>query len=268
MATFYETITAAIADIEANGFDSTQRIDAWMARIEQAARTSATPEHIVQESLNRMMQGIYTRMIERGGIAKVHKGISRFTIDRLKPKLRSELDRRMMASAQLIKLNRKQMIDQTLKRFSGWATSVPKGGSRAVDTMDVKANIKKSFSAQPYEVRRVMIDQGAKLTSDLSNIIAVDGGAIAAEWNSHFRVSGYDYRPDHKERDSRVYAIRGSWAMTAGLMNKGAGYTDEMTRPGEEVFCKCGYTYLYSLRDLPPEMLTFKGEKSLEAARI
>jgi len=265
---FYETISEAIRDIEQHGYDSQSRLDGWISRIEQAAQQSARPEATVQAALNRMLQGIYSKMIDRGGAFKVHKGISKFTVEKLSPRLRAELDRRIMASAQLIKLNRRQMIDETIRRFSGWASSIPKGGSRAVDTMKVKANIKKSFAAQPYEVRRVMIDQGHKLTSELSNIIAVDGGAIAAKWNSHYRQTGYNYRPDHKSRDGKVYAIRGSWAMQQGLMNKGAGYTDEITKPGEEVSCRCQYTYYYNLRDLPDSMLTNKGIKALEASRM
>jgi hypothetical protein len=55
--------------------------------------------------------------------------------------------------------------------------------------------------------------------------------------------------------------------MKAGLMNKGAGYTDEMTKPGEEVFCRCAMQFVYALRDLPPEMLTHKGETALATAQ-
>ena len=268
MANFYDTITEAIRDIEAHGFDSEQRITRWIGLIEQAAKDSMMPEHVVNQALSGMMQGIYKKMIERAGIMKMHKGISRFTIDRLSPKLRNELDRRIMASAQLIKLNRQQAIAQTIQRFSGWASSIPAGGSKAVDVMDVKANLKKSFSAQTYEYRRVAIDQGHKLVASLNEIIAVDGGAIAGEWNSHWRQKNYSFRPDHKARDGKVYAIRGNWALEKGLMTKGAGYYDDMTAAGEEPFCRCSITWIHNLRDLPESMLTAKGEKAIEAARM
>jgi hypothetical protein len=217
--------------------------------------------------MSRAMHGIYSRMVDGGGYTQIHKGVSRFTIERLKPKLRAELDRRIMASSSLIKLNRKQMMEQTRQRFAGWSTSIPIGGSRAVDKREVAANLKKSFSALSFDTRRVLIDQGHKLTSELNNIIAVDGGAIAGIWKSHFRQAGYNARPDHAARDGKFYAIRDSWAMKAGLMNKGAGYTDEMTKPGEEVFCRCAMQFVYALRDLPPEMLTHKGETALATAQ-
>jgi hypothetical protein len=48
-------------------------------------------------------------------------------------------------------------------------------------------------------------------------------------------------------------------------MNKGEGYTDEMSTPGEEVYCRCAYVYIYSLRKLPDEMLTIKGKNLLNS---
>jgi len=42
-----------------------------------------------------------------------------------------------------------------------------------------------------------------------------------------------------------------------------AGYTDEITTPGEEVFCRCFYRWIYNLRDLPKDMLTIKGKEQL-----
>lgn len=262
---FQQVISDAIADIEKHGFDSQARIDGWMDRIAAAARAELTPEPKLQAILSASLASIYRRGVERGGILKMHVGISRFTVDQLKPRLRAELDRRIMASAQLIKLNREQSIAKTLQRFSGWSTSVPAGGSRVVDKPEVKDDLKKALRSLPYEERRVAIDQGHKLLSAINDIIATDGGAIAGEWHSHFRQPGYDYRPDHKERDSKFYLLRGNWAQEKGLVKPvPAGYTDNITQPGEEPFCRCNYRYIYSLRALPDEMLTAKGRESLK----
>jgi len=258
---FYQVIQAAIADIEANGFDSQARIDGWIERIETAARASFfIPERTLQQMLSTTLATVFKRAVERGGVLKMHPGVSRFTLDRIAPRLRNELDRRIMASVQLVKLNREQAMAKTLQRFSGWATSIPAGGSKAVDTLEVKDDLKKALKSLSYEERRVSIDQGHKLLATINDIVATDGGAIAAEWHSHYRQPGYDARPDHKERDGHIYLIRGNWAQEKGLCKPGAaGYTDEITQPGEEVFCRCNYRYIYSLRGLTDDMLTAKG---------
>lgn len=268
MATFFETVTAAIKDFEENGFDSVERLAYWTDRIRRAAVESLTPEHVLEETLKQTLSGIYKRMIEDGQIIKTHIGISRFTVDRIKPKLRTELDRRMMVSRSLIKLHREQMIEKTTQRFAGWASSVPAGGSRAVEVKDVKDNIRKALTSLPFEERRCIIDQSAKFVSALNDVIATDGGAIAGRWHSQWRRRGYSYRVDHKERDQKVYAIRDNWAIQKGLMKAGPdGYTDQITKPAEEVYCGCSYQFLYNLRDLPESMITARGRESLTEAR-
>jgi hypothetical protein len=70
--------------------------------------------------------------VGRAGALKRHQGISRFTLNYLEPKLRTELDRRILASVDLIQLNRRKAIDTTLSRFSGWASSIPSADSIAL----------------------------------------------------------------------------------------------------------------------------------------
>src|SRR6185312_4824144 len=264
---FRRTIMDAVADIEAHGYDSQQRIEFWIAEIRKAAIASMVPAHMLEAALNETLRSIYRRLIEKGQIVRLHPGIARFTIERIKPQLRAELDRRIMASANLIKMNREQAIAKTIQRFSGWATSIPAGGSEAVEKREVKTHIRKSLAQLPYDERRVLIDQSHKLRASLSDIIAVDGGAVALVWRSHWRTPGYDYREDHRERDGKVYTLRGNWAIERGLMKAGpAGYYDDITAVGSEIFCRCYATYLYALRDLPAEMLTRKGRDALDSA--
>ncbi|MFP1463127.1 hypothetical protein ACLB1E_23590 [Escherichia coli] len=51
--------------------------------------------------------------------------------------------------------------------------------------------------------RRVAIDQGHKLASNVKYLLAVQSGAIALRWHSNWRRPGYKYRQDHKERDEK-----------------------------------------------------------------
>ncbi|KGC15560.1 hypothetical protein DM48_366 [Burkholderia gladioli] len=264
---FYSVVTDAIRDFEENGFDSAERLQYWVERIRSAAVASMTPESVLNETLTRTLQGVYKKMIDGGQIIRTHSGVSRFTVDRLKPQLRAELDRRMMVSRSLIKLNREQMVEKTVQRFAGWASSIPAGGSRAIEVKEVKDNLRKALTSLPFEERRVHIDQTAKFTAALNEIVAVDSGAIAVQWNIR-HSAGYHNRPDHKEREGKIYLLRSSWAKDKGLVKPGpAGYYDDVTSFGEEVFCSCFGRWLYSLRDLPPEMLTQAGEKALAEAK-
>ena len=134
--------------------------------------------------------------------------------------------------------------------------------------MGVRRDLSKAAQQFRFETRRREIDQGHKLTAAIDDIIGRQSGAIAAEWISSWRRMNYDYRKDHKDRDEKVYAIRGNWAIEKGLMNKGDGYTDEMTMPGEEVSCQCRYKYINSLSQLPESMLTKKGKEHIEQVRL
>lgn len=265
--TFYEILSAAVNDIAAHGYDNQGRLDVWIERLKHAAIQQMISPEVMQRMLNDSMRSIFDRLIEREGILKTHD-VARFTLAKVRPQLRAELDRRIMASAQLIKLNRTDAINKTIQRFSGWATSIPPGGSKATDKKDAKDDVKKALRQLPFVERRVLIDQGHKFEAELSKIVATSGGAIALKWRSHWRQPGYDYREDHKERDGLYYALRGNWAIAKGLMKAGAaGYYDTVTAVGEEIFCRCFAVYIYSIRRLPDDMVTAKGRMALQASK-
>jgi hypothetical protein len=266
---FYAVLTAAVNDLSLHGFDGIERVESWVKKIRAAAIASMIPEYMLDEQLKATFKASYTRLVERGTILKYHPGVSKFTLSKVAPALRKELDKQIMASANLIKLNREAAIQKTLQRFSGWSTSIPVGGTEQTDRVETKTEIRKALAQLPFQERRVAIDQGHKFISNLNNIIANDAGAIALRWHSHWRQTNYDYREDHKERDDKVYVIRGNWALDLGLMKlDGHQYYDEITAVGEEVSCRCFTTYIYSLRSLPPDMLTEKGRAKLAEVRI
>jgi len=264
---FREVLAAAVEDLTRNGFDSSERVERWMRQLREAARASLISAASLEQTLRDALAAEYRRMVDQGGVLKLNPGVDRFTLDRIKPALRGELDRRIVASADLIRLNRAQAIDKTISRFQGWATSIPAGGGVTGESKQtIKKDVSKSLAQLPFVERRVLIDQGHKLVSSISDVIARDGGAVAARWRSHWRQPGYDYREDHKDRDDGVFLVRDSWAHTAGMVKKGRpGYVDEVTQPAQEPFCRCYWIWLYSLRELPEAMLTTKGKQALQA---
>jgi|SRR5579864_3651825 len=267
-AAFQRVLSAAVADIAEHGFDSPGRVQFWLDRLREAAEESLVSEHQMDAALRKSLGAAYRRLVERGEIARYHPGVSKFTIQRLTPMMRAELDKRIMSSANLIRMNRRQAIDKTLQRFEGWSTSIPKGGSKATSKTEVKEDVRKALAQLPFVERRVAIDQGHKLTAAISEVVATGGGAIAAKWNSNWRQTNYDYREHHRERDGEIYLLRSSWAVDRGFVKPGrAGWWDDVTKPGEEVNCRCWATWLYTLADLPSDMVTKKGTEAMRAAR-
>ena len=264
--TLAETIRAAIADVSEHGYDSEERIRKWTAAIHEAAEAEAMLDEDIEALMERTLRQAYEKTVEGGSAFKVHQGVDRFGLERVKPRLRAELDRRLAANRELIKLNRTEAMARTQRRFAGWATSVPAGGTDDVDYHKLRKEIRKPIAQLPFESRRVAIDQGAKLIASVSEVIATDNNAIAGMWRSHWKELNYSYRPEHKARDKLVYAVRGSWAIEDGFINKGAGYLDEMDQVAQLPFCRCFMVWRFSLKDLPPEMLTKKGQDAMAAS--
>ena len=255
MTTLNQVVTQAVKDIEENGYQSPDQINNWIKSILAVSNTYSEKE--IYNYLKRSLGTKYDRLFNVD-IRKNHK-IPEFKLEQIKPKLRAELDRRVMASAQLIKLNREAAIQKTIQRFSGWSTSIPAGGSKSVETNKTKLNIKTPLEELPFIERRVAIDQGHKLIANINDIVATDGGAIAAIWHSHWRDSSYNARHSHKERDGVIYVIPNNWALEQGLMKlDGHQYTTDITMVGEEVYCRCWYQYIYRVSELPDSMKTAK----------
>lgn len=266
--TFFEILTAAINDLSMHGFDSVERVDGWVARLRAAATTAAGSERAAETMLNDGLAAIYQRLVERGGISRFNPGVQRFTLEQVKPKLRTELDRRTMASAQLIKRNRAEAIEKTLHRFQGWATSIPTGGAAEVDRMALKKDFGKPLRQLDYASRRLLTDQGHKFTANLSDILARSTNALACEWRSNWRRPGYQFRVEHKDRDLKVYMLKGNWALAKGFVRVGsAGWYDDITKAGEEIACSCTVRWIYNLRQLPDDMLTDAGRDELARVR-
>jgi hypothetical protein len=254
--TFREILTAAVNDLAEHGYDSQERVERWLLLLRIAAEREL-PQNI-DADMRRQLDAIFTRIVNRGQVLNYVPGVPKYTLEMLRPELRAELDRRILASASLIKLHRAEAIEKTLQRFEGWSTSIPRGGS-PVDKVDVKTLTSKALQKFRFEQRRVAIDQGMKLISNVAEIVAIDNGAIAAEWNAVHR-SGYENRPEHLRRQGTIFLVRDSWAQREGLVKLNGGkYTDEIEKPAQLPFCSCHYRWITSPRRLPVEMLTVKG---------
>lgn len=260
----FEVLTAAINHYVESGWDSQKSLLGWSQRLRVAAQREAPSDDVARKHLT----AIYRRLVIDGGALRDQPpgGPSKITLDKIRPDLRKELDRRIFASANLIKLNREQAIERTVQRFQGWVSSIPPDGVSETDKRARKAEIQKSVSDLDFISRRVAIDQGHKLASNVKYVISIQGGAIAFRWHSNWRRPGYQYRKDHKERDELTYLVRDSWAIEQGLIKPVNGFYDEITAAGEEVFCSCQAIPVYAPQQLPDEFLTEKGKREFNRA--
>ena len=266
--TYNEVLTAAVADVTERGYQSEEQIAYWAEQLRAAAERSMKSMAEIDQMVRDSMYAVFRKQVDLGGVLKYNPGVTPYRLQQIKPELHAELDRRIAASVDLIRVNRPQAIEKTMQRFRGWATSIPKGGSLVVKKRDEKANLKKALASLPFEERRVVIDQSQKLFSAINTTVAVNGGAIGGYWQSHVQQRGYNGRPDHNARQNDFFLVRDSWAHKAGLVKPGKyQYTDEIEQPAELPYCKCSYRFVFSLRSIPSECLTGKGKKALEEAR-
>lgn len=259
---FQAVLTEAVAWFAEHGMSDQRALEQWMGRLRLAAEESLISAQELSRILERSLLMRYNRLVTRGGWRKYHRGLpQRFSIAQVEPELRQLLSARILASANLIRLHRDENILRIMQRFSGWASSVPAGGSAKIERREVKKHITKSFYQLPFEERRLSIDQGHKLIAAVNQTIAEGAGAIAMRWR-HVHQAGYDGRPEHEARDNEIYALKGNWAIKAGLMKKGHNpYYEDTEKAAEAPYCRCWVVAIYDLNDLPEDMLTRKGEK-------
>lgn len=261
--TFRALLLEGLRKFGESGFTSEADLQDWMALLHSALERELPTDEETRADLQRALEQVYGRDMRTGIVQRV-PGVSRYTLDRVAPYLRAELDRRIFAGADLIRLNRKAAVEKTLQRFSGWTTSQPpsaitRKGGRGI--RDAAREIGKPIAQLKFERRRVAIDQGFKLISAVSHVVAMQNEAIAAIWHDRGEFDkSYDARPDHLARSGKLFIVRDSWATEAGLIKKGSyPYTDSITQPAEEIYCSCYWMWIVSPRALPKDALTKKG---------
>lgn len=110
MRTFTRTVREAVKFFLRNGYTSREELERWQSIIRQAAESETADDYMAM--VTRNLNKSYDLQVGRAGALKRHQGISRFTLNYLEPKLRTELDRRILSSADLIQLNRKKLSTQ------------------------------------------------------------------------------------------------------------------------------------------------------------
>lgn len=269
MTQFTDALREAIKAAKAGAPSATQ-VETWIIALRNALLASTPSDAAVDTGVRRALEAFAKRAASKTRIKRTQRGvdIGRFTIDRIAPEFRDDLDRKILESVNLIKLDRDRAVAETLQRFQGWLSSVPLSGADE-PTRKIAAHIAQPATRSRFEVHRVETDQGHKLMAAISETIAQQTKAIAGIWHDHGVVDkSYHARPEHVARSGKVFLLKKSWARDMGLVKPGAAgfYEDLPDKAAQLPFCRCWLEFLHDLDDLPPDMLTVKGTKALERA--
>lgn len=93
MKTFTRTVREAVKFFLRNGYTSRQELEQWQAIIRQAAESETDDDYM--SMVSDRLRKTYDLQVSKAGALERHKGLSRFTLNYMEPKLRSELDRRI-----------------------------------------------------------------------------------------------------------------------------------------------------------------------------
>lgn len=201
-----------------------------------------------------------------------HKGITKQSINDLKPKFRKELEDRVKISFNLMKNQENELKQRIASRFINYMT---------IDSEEVRGNgaSKKSFldfidfskegGIAENHALFILEDQTRKFTRALDDIIARENGAIGGIWHNRGdkKVTGYPEgvnKPtkahgDHWEREGVFFVFRDSWAFKKGYIDANIYEKLEDGGVGVAIGCRCWLEYIYDLRDVPYNYLTKKG---------
>lgn len=94
MSKFSRTVREAVKFFLRNGYTSREELERWQGIIRQAAESETHDDYISRVS--DKLRSTYEMQVNRAKALDRHPGLSRFTLNYMEPKLRSELDRRIL----------------------------------------------------------------------------------------------------------------------------------------------------------------------------
>lgn len=214
------------------------------------------PDAVDTAAINRKFKS----QVDNQGINKRHE-LAPYIIASLYFLLRDEKDNRVQSAKKLMNMRREETKETVMRRFAGWASSIPV--TRTITNKQEVVNfIAKPVRELPKLERLIVEDQTNKMVANMDAIVGREAGAIGYYWHSLFRVPGYNYRENHKhlDLDGKFIIFKNSWAYKQGLVKRGNEiFQDDIEQPGELPNCKCSARYIYDLSGIPRECLTIKG---------
>lgn len=165
------------------------------------------------------------------GIYKRHS-VAPYIIATLYLLLQDERDNRKESAIRLVGMRREEMKETVLRRFAGWASSIPVN-REITNKQEVINFISKPVKELAKHEKNIIDDQTRKMVSNMDAIVSHEANAIGYYWHSLFRVPGYNYREEHKhlDLDGKFIILKDSSAYKDGYIKRGNQiYQDDIER--------------------------------------
>jgi len=238
---------------------------------------TASYERICKNFLDDVIQvrGLPTRVISGGGKSQAQNVSSSGShiakiFDTLLPSIKDRFNWCVENYRSQADLYLNDQISQFQIMLKDFLKQIPVGGTKDKEIKAKIPEIKKEIRFLAKWNRLFYTYKARSFPVEIEHIFVLAGNPLAAIWHySNLDEQGeYQKTYDHRLRDSRVYAIRGSWGIENGLMKVGpAGYLDEISRPAQELGCMCSLQWVTTVRRLPDDMITNKGRSELDRVR-
>lgn len=209
-----------------------------------------------------------------------HKGVTKSSINDLKPKFRKELEDRVKISFNLMKNQEDELKQKIASRFINWVSIDSKevrGNTTSKQSLLNFLDFTKENGIAENHAKFILQDQTRKMIASFDDLIARENNAIGGIWHNRGdrRVVGNPQgiypnsetkaHGDHWEREGKFYVFKDSWAYKKGYI-KGELYENlEDGGVGVAIGCRCRLEFIYDLRDCPYENLTKKGREFISA---
>lgn len=219
----------------------------------------------------------YTHFLKNAQLS--HKGITKQSLNDLKPKFRKELENKVQISFNLMKNQENEIKQKLASRFINYVTidskEVRGNGASKKSLLEFLDFAKENGIAENH-AKFILQDQTRKLTASLDDILAKENGAIGGIWHNRGdkRVVGNPQglypngstkaHGDHWEREGVFYTFKDSWGYKKGYIDAPIYENLEDGGVGKAIGCRCWLQYIYDLRDVPYANLTKKGKELLD----
>lgn len=196
-------------------------------------------------------------------IATMHIGLATYKMNDLNEDFRKQYKGQLLYSLGLIKSQNNANMEKLKNRFYNWVNLKQVGD----DKQKLKEMVK--LPKQDKKIKFILKDQTNKLVANMDNIIASKYNPIALQWKTRndnrvvgkpgglYPGKGSERHGDHWTRKDQYYYYENNenvkFLNTSKFKGKVSDIKDGM--PGMPIGCRCYAKFIYTLNDLPKDMI-------------